>query len=115
MPVLVLVALAVGVPPDQLKAVGLSVKRLMLLLPILVILLICGVPPALWSKLLGVVKPQCAQSAVPSLVRATGLAGVAKLPASAAPPGGVDGVVALAMLEYVLRLFAASVARTRYP
>src|SRR5262245_9995672 len=113
MPVLVLVALAVGVPPDQLKAVGLSIKRLMLLLPILVILLICSVPPALWSKLLGVVKPQCAQSAVPSLARATRLAGVAKLPASAAPPG--DGVVALAMMEYVLRLFAASVARTRYP
>src|SRR5262249_6307545 len=115
MPVMVLVALAVGGPPDQLKAVGLSGKRLMLLLPIFVMLLIFGGPPAVWSHLLGAVRPRCAQWGVPSLVGVTGVAGVANLPASAAPPGGADGVVALAMLEYVLRLFAASVARTRYP
>src|SRR5215468_6775195 len=111
MPVLVLVALAVGVPPDQLKAVGLSVKRLMLLLPILVILLICGVPPALWSKLLGVVKPQCAQSAVPSLLRLTGLVGTAKLPASdppAPPPCGV----ALTWLELPLSPAALTAVTT---
>src|SRR5215471_2000223 len=112
MPVAVFVALAVGVPSVQPKAIGLLETWVKPTPPIGATLLICDVTPALWSKLLAVVRPQCAQSAVPSPVRFTGLVGVVNVPDSV-PLEDDACVVAVAVLEYVLRLPAASVARTR--
>ena len=81
-PVVLLVALAVGVPPVQVKPNALSGYRLAVPVPTTVKLLICEVTPALWSKLLADVSPQCAQSSVPSVVRFCVPDGVTNDPAS---------------------------------
>src|SRR5215472_3215333 len=101
MPVAVFVALAVGVPSVQLKAIGLLENWVKPVPPIFVTLLICDVTPALWSKLLAVVRPQCAQSAVPSPVRFTGLVGAVNEPDSV-PTFPEPGGVALASTESAL-------------
>ena len=81
-PVVLLVALAVGVPPFQVKPNALSEYRLAAPVPTTVKLLICEVTPALWSKLVAEVNPQCAQSTAPRVVRFCVPDGVANDPAS---------------------------------
>ena len=82
-PVVLLVALAVGVPPVQENPNKVtSVYPFAAPVPTTAKLLICEVTPALWSKLPAEVNPQCAQSTVPREVRFCAPDGVVNDPAS---------------------------------
>src|SRR5438132_1415756 len=69
LPVVDAVAVASGVPSAQVYASSVLLSCVGVPLPMLVRLLICCVTPVLWSKLVALESPQCAQSPMPSAVR----------------------------------------------
>src|SRR5678815_5767809 len=91
MPLCVLVALVVGVPPVQVNEVGLSFNHQTEELPILVTLPISDSTLLLWSKAVAEFRPQWAQSDVPSVVRLMLDPGFAKLPESVPDPPPAAG------------------------